>query len=40
MKSRRHAVIRNLIAAGEIYSQHELSQLLASHPVDPRTRTA
>jgi transcriptional regulator of arginine metabolism len=29
MKSRRHAVIRNIIAAGEIYSQHELATLLA-----------
>lgn len=39
MKSRRHAVIRNLIAAGEIYSQHELAQLLAREGIEATQAT-
>jgi transcriptional regulator of arginine metabolism len=39
MKSRRHAAIRTLIAAGEIYSQHELAQLLSREGIDATQAT-
>ena len=39
MKSRRHAVIRNIIAAGEIYSQHELATLLAREGIEATQAT-
>jgi transcriptional regulator of arginine metabolism len=39
MKSRRHAVIRNLIAAGEIRSQHELAKLLAREGIEATQAT-
>jgi transcriptional regulator of arginine metabolism len=39
MKSRRHAVIRNIIAAGEIYSQHELAKLLAQEGIEATQAT-
>lgn len=39
MKSRRLAVIRNLIAAGGIYSQHELAQLLAREGIEATQAT-
>ena len=39
MKSRRHAVIRNLIAAGQIFSQQELSKLLAREGIEATQAT-
>jgi transcriptional regulator of arginine metabolism len=39
MKSRRHAAIRSLIAANEIYSQHELAQLLARDGIEATQAT-
>jgi transcriptional regulator of arginine metabolism len=39
MKSRRHAIIRNLIASGEIWSQAELAKLLAREGVDATQAT-
>lgn len=39
MKSRRHAIIRNLIASSEIWSQAELAKLLAREGVDATQAT-
>jgi len=39
MKSRRHAAIRSLIAANEIYSQHELAQLLSREGIEATQAT-
>ena len=39
MKSRRHAAIRTLISASEIYSQHELAQLLARDGIEATQTT-
>jgi transcriptional regulator of arginine metabolism len=39
MKSRRHAIIRNLIASGEIWSQAELAKLLAREGVETTQAT-
>lgn len=39
MKSRRHAAIRTLIAAGEIRSQHELAGLLARDGIEATQAT-
>jgi len=39
MKSRRHAVIRNLIAAGQVFSQQELSKLLAREGIEATQAT-
>lgn len=39
VKPRRHAVIRNLIASGEIYSQLELAKLLAREGIEATQAT-
>lgn len=39
MKSRRHAIIRNLIASGEIWSQAELAKLLSREGVEATQAT-
>ncbi len=39
MKSRRHAAIRSLISSSEIYSQHELAQLLAREGIEATQAT-
>ncbi len=39
MKSRRHAAIRSLISSGEIYSQHELGQLLTHEGIEATQAT-
>ncbi|RLS64955.1 MAG: arginine repressor [Planctomycetota bacterium] len=39
MKSRRHSIIRTLIAAGEVYSQHELGQLLTREGIETTQAT-
>ena len=39
MKSRRHAAIRTLISSSEIYSQHELAQLLAREGIEATQAT-
>lgn len=39
MKSRRHAIIRNLIAAGQVFSQHELAKLLAREGIEATQAT-
>lgn len=39
MKSRRHAIIRNLISSGEIWSQAELAKLLSREGVEATQAT-
>ena len=39
MKSRRHAIIRNLIAGGEIFSQNQLAGMLARQGIEATQAT-